>query len=82
MIRANSAWVTVANPPGVTEDVLPRGASTLLDVADAAAEHNCPDLAKDIFNRVIAVFVGSNYAAYRQRAEIGLADLRAPRGAQ
>ena len=47
-----------------------------LDAADAAASYGCPDLAKAIYQNVIRTYVGSGYAAYRQRAEIGLDDLR------
>jgi hypothetical protein len=56
---------------------LQRTASWFLDAADAAASHGCPDRAKAIYHYVIATYIGSGYAAHRQRAEIGLADLRA-----
>ena len=48
-----------------------------LDIADAAASHGCPEIAKTTYQDVIRTYVGSGYAAQRQRAEIALADLRA-----
>jgi hypothetical protein len=54
-------------------------APALLDMADAAAGHGCPGVARDLYNTVIQTFVGWGFAAYRQRAEIGPADLRAAR---
>ena len=47
-----------------------------LDLADAAVKQQCPEQAREIYRGVIADYTGSGYAAYRQRAEIGLDDLR------
>jgi hypothetical protein len=54
-------------------------AGWLLDVGDAAAEHGCPEEARMTYQFVIKVFIGEGYAAHRQRAQIGLDDLRAQR---
>ena len=56
-----------------------QGLAWALATADAAAAHGCPDVAHGIYDWVIGGFVGEGYAAYRQRAEIGLANLRAAR---
>jgi hypothetical protein len=61
-----------------TDDLSGRqqGAGWVLDVADGAADHSCPDLARKLYRHVIEAYIGWGYAAHRQRAEIGLADLR------
>ena len=51
-------------------------AGLLLDIADAAADHECADDARALYRFVVRVYVGSAYTAHRQRAEIGLADPR------
>jgi len=53
-----------------------QGAGWVLDVADGAADHGCPDFARKLYRHVIEVYIGLGYTAHRQRAEIGLADLR------
>ena len=50
-------------------------AATIVDVADAARKAGCNKEARAVYDYVIAVFVGSGYAALRQRAEIGIQDL-------
>lgn len=52
-------------------------ASLLLDVADAAAEKGCLEYARGLYRGVIREYIGTGYAAHRQRAEVGLGDLRA-----
>jgi predicted nuclease with TOPRIM domain len=49
--------------------------ATIVDVADAARKAGCNKEARAVYDYVIAVFVGSGYAALRQRAEIGIQDL-------
>jgi seryl-tRNA synthetase len=49
--------------------------STIVDVADAARKAGCNKAARAVYDYVIGVFVGSGYAALRQRAEIGIQDL-------
>jgi hypothetical protein len=56
-----------------------QGLAWALDAADAAAAHGCPDVARGIYDWVIGGGVAEGYATYRQRAEIGLANLRAAR---
>ncbi len=50
-----------------------------LTAADVAAIQGCPAIAHDLYHLVINTYTGGAYAAYRQRAEIGLDDLRAAR---
>ena len=47
-----------------------------LDVADAAREHDCPEVARDLYEQVLRAFVDDDYAILRQRAEQGAAGLR------
>jgi len=70
---ASAMYVGIA-----TDDLSLRqqGAGWVLDVADGAADHGCPDLARKLYRHVIETYIGWGYAAHRQRAEIGLADLR------
>jgi predicted nuclease with TOPRIM domain len=49
--------------------------STIVDVADAARKAGCNREAHAVYDYVIGVFVGSGYAALRQRAERGIQDL-------
>ena len=49
--------------------------STIVDVADAARKAGCNNEARAVYDYVIGVFVGSAYAALRQRAERGIQDL-------
>jgi hypothetical protein len=56
------------------QDQLNLGA-TIVDVADAARKAGCNKEARAVYDYVIAVFVGSGYAALRQRAETGIQDL-------
>jgi hypothetical protein len=50
-------------------------ASLTLDVANEAAEAGCPEQARVLYRYVLDRYVKSGYADYRQRAEVGLADL-------
>lgn len=50
--------------------------SASLDVADGAKDAGCAKTAKGLYDIVIRAYVGSAFAALRQRAEIGLSDLR------
>jgi hypothetical protein len=50
-------------------------ASLTLDVANAAADAGCPDQARVLYGYVIDRYVKSDFAGYRQRAELGLAQL-------
>lgn len=48
-------------------------AKLTLDVANAAADAGCPEQARVLYRYVIDRYVKSDYAGYRQRAEVGLA---------
>ena len=50
--------------------------STIVDIADAALKAGCKEEARALYDYVIAVFVGGNFASIRQRAQIGIEDLR------
>ena len=52
--------------------------TAIVDVADAARKAGCSKEARAIYDYIVAVFVGSGYAALRQRAEIGIQDLNKP----
>lgn len=48
-------------------------------IADAFLARSCLDEADSLYRDVITTFLGGNYAAARQRAEIGIEDVRAAR---
>ena len=50
--------------------------SWILDVADSAKDHGCKDVARSLYDAVIQIFIGGGYAALRDRARIGIDDLR------
>lgn len=53
-------------------------ASLTIDIAKSAANAGCPDQARVLYRYVIDRYVRSDYADYRQRAEVGLAELGGP----
>jgi hypothetical protein len=57
-------------------DVVIEGGGWVLQVADAARQHHCTVVARNLYDTVIATYTGSAYAALRQRAQIGIEDLR------
>ena len=57
-------------------DMVVESGSWILRVADAARQHRCKDVARDLYETVIATYTGAAYAALRQRAQIGIEDLR------
>jgi hypothetical protein len=48
----------------------------ILQVAEAARDHGCNEVARGIYDSVIATYTGAAYASLRQRAQIGIEDLR------
>ncbi|MFI5022545.1 MAG: hypothetical protein ACHQRJ_12935 [Alphaproteobacteria bacterium] len=50
--------------------------SWILDVADGAKRHGCKETARYLYDYVISTYVGSGYAGLRERAHIGIDDLR------
>ena len=48
----------------------------LLSVADAAKSKGCVQQARAIYDEVLRVFAGGAYASLRDRATIGIQDLR------
>jgi hypothetical protein len=78
--RANALGAALAASPTAVyayglEGMIEAG-GVVLDVADAARRARCGKIARELYDTVIATFVGSGYAALRQRAEIGINDLR------
>jgi hypothetical protein len=67
---------TLVKAAGAHTKALYENAELTLEVADAAADAGCPEQARALYREVIRTFTGSGYAAHRQRAEIGLAELR------
>jgi hypothetical protein len=57
-------------------DVVIEGGSWVLEVADAARQHRCSEVARHLYDVVIATYTGRAYAGLRQRAQIGIEDLR------
>jgi hypothetical protein len=56
-------------------DAVVEGGSWILDVADASRERGCAIMARRLYDAVIATYIGTAYAALRQRAQIGIDDL-------
>jgi hypothetical protein len=50
-------------------------ASLTLDIANAAAEAGCPDQARALYRQILDRYVRPDYAQYRQRAQVGLAQI-------
>lgn len=50
-----------------------------LTLADAALKANCLDMADEIYREVISTYTGSRFAAFRERAKLGVDDVRAKR---
>jgi hypothetical protein len=57
-------------------DAVIEGGTWVLQFADTARDHGCKDTARSLYDTVIATYTGSAYAALRQRAQIGIGDLR------
>jgi hypothetical protein len=51
-------------------------ADLTLDVADSALTDGCLDFADKAYRNVISTYVGLGFAAHRQRAQIGIDDVR------
>ena len=62
----------------ILNKIVPMEIRARFEAADAFAREKCIEQAKAQYDYIIATFVGSNYAAYRQRAEISLLKLIAP----
>jgi hypothetical protein len=80
LAAAERAALTAATAAAIDSgelDTIAATAGLLLDVADAAADRGCADVARSLYQTVIAGYTGRTYAAQRQRAEIGLNDLGA-----
>jgi hypothetical protein len=56
--------------------IIPLAANGRLDLADKASALGCKKAAKEHYNSILKTFVGTGYTSYRDRAKVGLADLR------
>jgi hypothetical protein len=54
-------------------------ATTLFTVADGALKLGCRQVADYYYRRILSIFTGSAYEAYRQRALVGIEDVRRAR---
>jgi hypothetical protein len=54
-------------------------ATTLFIVADGARSLGCRKIADHYYRQVLSIFTGSAYNAYRQRALVGIEDVRKAR---
>ena len=46
-----------------------------IEVADGARQHGCTEFARQVYYDVLSTYIGSRYAALRQRAEIGIEEV-------
>lgn len=51
-------------------------AEAALEVGDIAKRHGCKEAARETYDAIMKVYVGTAYAAYRERAVVGINDLR------
>jgi hypothetical protein len=51
------------------------GAGVLMDIADAAAVRGCPEVARELYDGVLAAYAPGDFDAVRLRAETALAAL-------
>jgi hypothetical protein len=68
--------LSLLRPETHSFDTVFQSGTWLLEVADAARVHGCKNVARGLYDTVIATFVGSGYSALRERARIGIDDLR------
>lgn len=54
-------------------------ASMNFEIADSALKNGCLDFADKAYREIIVIYIGTAYAAYRDRARIGIDDIRAAR---
>jgi hypothetical protein len=57
-------------------------ATRLFYVADKALGAGCLSTADRYYRRIIEIFTGTSYASYRQRAQIGIDDVRSRRSSR
>ena len=47
-----------------------------VEIADGARQHGCTEFARQVYSDVLSIYIGSGYAALRQRAQIGIEEAR------
>ena len=67
---------SLLNPREHGFDTVLQSGTWILEVGDAAKSRGCKTDARKMYDAVISTYVGSGYAALRQRAQIGIDDLR------
>lgn len=73
---------TRTNFPDLYASMAPIHSSLQLDLADEFLKQGCLDQADRLYRAVIRIHIGSRFAAERQRAQIGIDDVRAKRASQ
>lgn len=79
LVKAGASALTTASmltPERQGVDTVVAGGTWILEVADAARLRGCKHVARGLYDAVIASYIGGAYAALRQRAQIGIDDLR------
>ena len=65
---------------GLFDDFTKEAINARFDIADTALKGDCLDIADENYRHVIKVYTGSSYAAQRDRAKLGIDDVRQKRG--
>lgn len=76
--RASMNIISLAAAPQI-QDFIRYRINLLLSLGDAGLRKKCYDLAEANYKEVINVYVGLAYTGYRDRAKVGLDDIRAAR---
>ena len=74
--RSALANAGILRPETAGIDVVLAAGGWTLDIADGAKEHGCAIVARNLYDNVIKIYLGSAYTALRDRARIGIDDLR------
>ena len=62
--------------PALGPDAPLQAGSWVLDVADGVKARGCKEAARGLYAKVVSTYVGTGYARLRDRAMLGMADLR------
>lgn len=71
--RASLSLIDAREVNDFYTETLPK---TMFYAADTALQYKCFNIADGYYRDIVATFVGSSYAALRQRASIGIEDVR------
>ena len=67
-VEAQEEW----HERDVDAQLIALSGSAILDIADSARAKGCNQIARDLYDYVLATYEGPEYAYLRQRAEVGL----------